>query len=135
MTLSHYCHYAIIEVHSAKRTVDDFAVKGIGLDSVNHTDNASVEEYERPSGAVGNGEDSTENEEPNIDSEQEIVNLSHHIEHFLSFTIIIIAHYKEFVKAIFWTVRNLRGFVQTAQFHHHIWYQFHYPRKLLHIFH
>jgi hypothetical protein len=84
LTLSHYCHYAIIEVHSAKRTVDDFAVKGIGLDSINHTDNASVEEYERPSGAVGNGKDSTENEEPNIDSEQEIVDFRH-IRHDLSF--------------------------------------------------
>ena len=84
LTLSNYCHYTIIEVHSAKRTVDDFAVKGIGLDSIDHTDNAGVEEYERSSGAVGNGEDSTENEEPNIYGKQEIVDFRH-IRHDLSF--------------------------------------------------
>ena len=84
MTLSNYCHYAIIEVHSTERTVDDFAVKGVGLDSVNHTDNAGVEEYERPGRAVGHGEDSTEDEEPNVYGKQEIVDFRH-IRHNLSF--------------------------------------------------
>ena len=92
MTLSHYCHYAVIEVHSPQSAVDNLAVKGIGLDSVNHTDNAGVEEHERPCGDVGDGENRAEDEEPHVDSEQEIVDFSHHRGHFLSFTVIIIPH-------------------------------------------